>query len=262
MTEEIKKLSDDIIESPEDIHIEKPIEKPIKIKREKTPAQQAVWDKQILRSKKNRKKKKKKKQKRKKKYEPLHIDMSIVEELNEIFLDIPKFSVDNVLHSQIPKPLPNKSFSMAIVAPPGSASFSSMETNLFADHPRVYHDIEIETLQEIQMEIDEARKLGNNSLVIIDDFMVELNNKELQKILVRWIANRRHQKLSIIFLTQTFRSIPLNLRKNIGNWVFFKASSKRETESIAEEVGSEHHQFMFIDADQNVYKKFSKLTIK
>ncbi|KAJ1625697.1 hypothetical protein T492DRAFT_1037927 [Pavlovales sp. CCMP2436] len=37
---------------------------------------------------------------------------------------------------------------------------------------------------------------------------------------------------SIILLTQNFRSIPLNLRKNIENWIFSKPSNKREFESV------------------------------
>lgn len=234
----------------------------------------------------------------------------IEEEPNDINIEIPRFTVDNVLHPQIPAPLPNTSFSMALVAPPGSgktslltsfvvqrnppiyhsvfdrvfllqplASFSSMENNPFKGHPRVYHEMDLATLDEIQKEIDETRKAGKNSLVIIDDFMAELKNVELQRTFVRWIANRRHQKMSIVFLTQTYRSIPLNLRKNIGNWILFKASNKREVESIADEIGmarndfekfynyifpqgSDKHQFMFIDANTNVYKRFSKLTLK
>lgn len=236
--------------------------------------------------------------------------MSIIEEPNDIHIEVPKFSVDGILHPQIPSPLPNTSFSMGIVAPPGSgktslltsfvsqsnppiykgvfdrvfllqpsASFSSMENNPFKDHPRVYHEMDIQTLNEIQDEIDVTRKTGKNSLIVIDDFMAELKNIEIQKTLVKFVANRRHQKLSIIFLTQTFRSIPLNLRKNIGHWIFFKPSNKREIESIGDEIGmsrqdferyynyifpagSERHQFMYIDQNCNVYKKFSKLSMK
>jgi type IV secretory pathway VirB4 component len=236
--------------------------------------------------------------------------MSIVEEKHDIHIDVPTFNVDNVLHEQIPHPLPRSSFSMSMVAPPGSgktslltsfitqasppiykgvfdrvfllqpqASFSSLENNPFKGHPSVYHEMDLDILNEIQTEIDNTRKSGKNSLVIIDDFMAELKNKELQQVFVRWIANRRHQKMSIIFLTQTFRSIPLNLRKNIGNWIFFKPSNKREIESIGDEIGlskhdfekyynyvfpagSERHQFMYIDANTNVYIRFAKLSMK
>lgn len=234
----------------------------------------------------------------------------IVEEPNEINISVPAFDVDSILHPQIPTPLPNSSFSMAIIAPPGSGktslltsficqtdpplykgvfdkvylfqpltSFNSMKDNPFKGHPRVYHELDEQALFAVQTEIEKSAKSKQNSLVIIDDYMAELKNKEIQKIFVRFVANRRHLRMSVIFLTQTFRSIPLSLRKNIGNWILFKASSKREIESIGDEIGmskqdfdklynyifaagSERHQFMYIDSSTNVYKKFSKLTIK
>ena len=228
---------------------------------------------------------------------------------SSIDIHIPTFAVDRSLGDHIPHPLPQQAHFAAFVGPPRSgktslstallaqdepriysgvfdrvyliipaASAASMDDSPFANHKRMYHELTDELLSAILEDVGRVSAENRNSLIIIDDFQSELKNTDLRKSLERMIANRRHLRLTVWIITQTFKSLPLSTRKMISHLFMFRPSNRRETESIRDELimmdrrvfsemiehtfqsGGDPHTFMFIDvANGKVHKRFNEL---
>lgn len=161
-------------------------------------------------------------------------------------------------------------------------SFRSMKEsdNPFVDLPeeKVYHEFNINTLENIYQQVMHYSAEKEDSLLLIDDFASELKNHELLKLLNALVNNRRHLRLSIWMSVQTYRSIPLSNRKTINYLVLFKCINKAEINSIWEEmtflskeefyellkfVFKKPFEYMVLDRDANkYYKKFNEIIIR
>lgn len=222
---------------------------------------------------------------------------------------MPTFTCDSPYHG-VPKPLPDTHSFIAFLGPPRSGksalttglccstnpkiyagqfnrvfvlvpkgSFDSMKDNPFKNHHSLAHEFNREILDEIIAECEKSAKLGKESMILIDDFMSSLKENSLRKQLERVIANRRHLKLSVWIISQTYNSIPLSTRKLLSHVAMFKSRLK-EAENIREElvprsreeweaiyrhvfpVGGDPHAFLWIDVGSGeIYNKFSRLVI-
>ena len=99
----------------------------------------------------------------------------------------------------------------------------------------------------------------------------------IQETLKKLIYNRRHLKLNIIITAQSYKNIPMDIRKNISNLILFKPS-KRELECIFDELVEskkevfmsimkiayeDKHSFLFINVpSQRLFKNFDEIIIK
>lgn len=237
----------------------------------------------------------------------------VQEDDTTIELDIPTFSVDDLF--DVPNPLPNQSFFSAFLGPPRSgksslatalltttkpqklysgifsnvfyivplASFNSMKDNPFRSlsEDKLKHEFTPEILKEIVERCEGYAKQKKDTLIIIDDYMSELKNVDLRKSLERLVANRRHLRVSLFVISQTYRAIPLSTRKLLSSVYLFRVNNLREIESIREELcpldknvfqayynhifveGGDPHSFMFIDVSTGkIYNQFKKLSIK
>ncbi|KAJ1623125.1 hypothetical protein T492DRAFT_845778 [Pavlovales sp. CCMP2436] len=168
----------------------------------------------------------------------------MLEEANEIRLAIPRFSVDALLRN-IPPPLPNQHMFGCSIGLPRSdktslsttlltqtspsvyagvfdavylyvpaSSFASMADSPFAGHDKEYHDLSKESLERLITKLEESSKKKQNSLIIIDDFMASLKNNVLRHLLEKLICNRRHLRVSVWVITQTYRSVPLTIKNS------------------------------------------------
>ena len=54
-----------------------------------------------------------------------------------------------------------------------------------------------------------------NSLLILDDVTASLKDKGLQQLLKKTIFNRRHYRLSIMILVQSYNAMSLSIRKTL-----------------------------------------------
>lgn len=77
---------------------------------------------------------------------------------------------------------------------------------------------------------------GMDSVLVIDDETAGLKDTHIQRSFQQIINNRRHLKCSIILLTQTYKKIPLDIRKLIDLAIILYKPSKRDMESIFEEL--------------------------
>ena len=193
----------------------------------------------------------------------------IIEEVTEIGLDIPKFSVD-VEYENVPYPLPKQCGFFCYVGPPRSGKSSLMSSLLCTTKPqkiysgvfhhvfmiipktsydsmtdspfktlspeKIIHEFTEESLLKVISRLEESTKKKQNSLIIIDDFMSSLKDVKLRKSLEKLIANRRHLRVSVFVVSQNYISIPLSTRKLITAMFMFKCNNLKERDSIRSEL--------------------------
>lgn len=195
----------------------------------------------------------------------------IHEKVHNVNLQLPKIICDQKLdpsRKQIKYPLPNTAgYTMLICGRPGSGKTSFMYSLIgnkkkgynkvydkvhvvmnpnsrsslkggFKNHKRVYDELSIENLEHI---IEEAKEISSDdksksSLMILDDVGAELKNNDLQKILKSSQWNRRHNCLSTMFLLQSYKSLPLDIRKVASHLCLWKSTNSHETDLVHEEL--------------------------
>jgi adenosyl cobinamide kinase/adenosyl cobinamide phosphate guanylyltransferase len=163
------------------------------------------------------------------------------------------------------------------IIPPHSRA--SVSNKIFEKHDqeKIYDELTPEILEEIKAKVEDESEGGFNSLLVIDDCTVHLKNKSNEMLLKNLIYNRRHLKLTIWLLAQSYTQIPLGVRKCLSHLVLFKPKNKKEYSSIFEELiflpreqGDEiikyiyqrQHDFMYSNIGTNeLYRNFNKLTL-
>ncbi len=180
------------------------------------------------------------------------------------------FSCDEA-DTSIPKPLPQKSFSMLIAGKPGQGkttlilslvckqgkAFNRKFDRVFvfspslitmADDPfeMIPEDQKFEeaTFENLQGVLDEIKDSGERILIILDDVIADVRGKgkgATELLLEKMFFNRRHLagaggNVSIIATSQTYNKISPKLRKTASHFVFYENKQKKELESIFDEI--------------------------
>ena len=151
-------------------------------------------------------------------------------------------------------------------------SRNSMKDPLFEKgipDERKFDELSHENLENVLNNLHE----GCN-VIIFDDMTAYLKDVEIQKKLKEMVMNRRHMHLSLIFLCQTFKSVPKEVRKLFNNLIVFKCSidemtdlfkeliegRKNEMLDIMKVVYDIPHQYLFVNLDtQRMFKDFDEL---
>jgi DNA replication protein DnaC len=158
------------------------------------------------------------------------------------------------------------------------ASRHSMNDKIFETLPedQKYDELTAENLYNVMDKIKNEDKDFNNA-ILIDDMGAYLKDNDNLKVLKELIFNRRHMRTSIWFLTQTYISVPKEIRKLFSNIFVFRVS-KTELTTIFDElveqkkeyitelsklVYDKPHQYLFINTDsQRLFKGFDELIIE
>jgi AAA15 family ATPase/GTPase len=144
-------------------------------------------------------------------------------------------------------------------------SGASIKDNIFDRLPadQIYNELTFENLYEVKSRIEADAEEGNNSCIIFDDMASELKNKATMQLFKQLAFNRRHLRMSMYFLVQTWFSTPKELRRLWSNIFVFKVS-KNEMSNIFDEViehdigymphilkmvYNEPYKFLFINTD-------------
>lgn len=153
-------------------------------------------------------------------------------------------------------------------------SRASMKDKIFDNIPddQKFEELTLDNLNDVETNLDE----GNN-IIIFDDMTAYLKDNEIQKKLKEFVYNRRHKHLSIIFLVQSWLSVPKDIRKLFSNIFIFKIS-KNEMHQIFDEVVElpndyilplmkltydQPHQYLFLNTDsQRLFKGFDEIIIE
>lgn len=225
----------------------------------------------------------------------------------------PVMVCDKPISAHIPEPLPNTAHYLVSCGPPRSGKTSALIAMLTQTNPRIYsrcfHNIMVimpessrkslksdpfegvddrklfteltpDTLSKVESLALEHMQQGKQSLLFVDDMAASLKNNELLRQWNRLVNNRRHMRLSVWCIVQTYKSIPVSNRKTISHMLLFKPNNRNEGESITDELvmmpahewdryvlhafgAGAPHSFLFLDVDRQAVfdKTFARLEI-
>lgn len=226
-------------------------------------------------------------------------------------VDAPDFKCDDPIAKSIEEPLPNTAHFSAIIGSAGSGktslmvnfltdkkmyaqafdhvhmccpknSLGSLKDDIWEDHPseKMHDTLDWLTLDTIHKRAKDRAKVKpepETTLLIIDDQTVWLKKNEIESKLRELIYNRRHLRLSVWILVQSYNAMPLNIRKTLSHFFLFRPRNKKEAESIWEEllfiprktgdallkfVYRDMHDFLFGNANTGeVYRNFNRVDI-
>lgn len=232
--------------------------------------------------------------------------MFSIERRSNLRFRAPEFVCDRPIHRQVEPPLPNCPFFMAIVGSAGSGktslmvnmltskqaykkafdyvhvvmpahSVASLKKNIFEMHPRMHDELTLGVLHGILERVKQSAEHKESSLLILDDVTASLKDKQVQQLLKQVIFNRRHYRLSIVMLLQSYNACPLPVRKTLSHCALFKPRNKKEYAAVFEEllfmdkdaadalhnfVYDEPYSFLFVDVNTNsLFKKFDTIVV-
>ena len=163
-----------------------------------------------------------------------------IEKRSKLEFKPPVFLCDKCISDKIEAPLPSKPHFMTIVGSAGSGktsfmvslltnksaykktyesvhvvmpkhSVAGLKNNVFKGHDKMYDELDFGTLMKISERVKEDAEEEVNSLVVLDDVTVALKDCQVQRLLRDLILNRRHYRLSIWLLVQTYNTIPVDV---------------------------------------------------
>lgn len=170
-----------------------------------------------------------------------------------------------------------KVFHHVLVVMP-SSSINSMKKSPFKDHPedKMYNELNFDTLSTIKQRLEETSEKKQNTLLIMDDIGASLKNNSIKNLMREIIYNRRHLKVSIIVLLQSYLSLEKEIRKLFNNVIMFKPS-KVEFENLFDELFETNkdvaldimniayekpHDYIVLNVDtQKIYKGYDEIIV-
>lgn len=232
---------------------------------------------------------------------------------SKVIIRRPTFNCDGCLGDHIPSPLPNghhfmlfagkaasgkTSLALSLLCANGKArvyrkcyehvhiiapnhSLHSLKQDYFKNHPhdRIHNELTGDILSQIKESAKELRlEEDGRTLILIDDMTSALKEKWVQKELCDIAFNRRHLGISVWILAQSYKMIPLNVRKALTHLVLFKPTNKKEFQAVFEEliyldkdtaedlsrfVFREPHDHLFLDVNHSkFYRNWNTLSIE
>jgi len=145
-----------------------------------------------------------------------------------------------------------------------SHSLKSLKKNPFEDlsEEKINHELNFENLEETYEQIKENSNNDETTLLYLDDMASDMKqNMRVQELFNRIVLNRRHLKCSVFFLTQYFRAVPPNVRKNISHVILYKTLNKLENTAVFDEIISMNEKDMDKLFDYVFDKRFNFLMI-
>ena len=165
-----------------------------------------------------------------------------------------------------------------------SISFNSIQNHPFANHDKVYHELNYETLDELNNELIDIKEANDDdddeieyNCVVIDDFASSLKEKDVQKLLNKMLIKARHLNTCFIFCLQSFLYMPKMLRKQTTYATIFKPKNSEEFLTINKELlqmkeedakklfdyaFGEEYSHLDVDTIENkMYRNFNPLTL-
>jgi len=166
----------------------------------------------------------------------------------------PKSGKTSLLVSMFSNPhLLKKCFhNVFLIMPPDSVQ--SLKKNIFNGLPeeQIFEDLDENSIGSILDFVKNEDKRFNN-VVIIDDMAAKLKDKNILRAMKEMVNNRRHFRLSIYFLSQTYHSVPKEIRRLFTNLFIFR-TSKTELTTIFDELVEGQKKYM-LDIAKIVYDK-------
>ena len=145
------------------------------------------------------------------------------------------------------------------------------EENIDSDKIKIFTGDDIDNIDEIIKSIIEEQKEepDNETLIILDDCIGKMKNGEFGKLYAKY----RHNNLSLLGISQTFKSFDVISRASASGYILFKTYNQNEKgkiidelsgipdiENLYDEATSKKHSFLWINIDeQQAWKNFDEL---
>ena len=131
-------------------------------------------------------------------------------------------------------------------------------------------------MDNIYDDINDYNKKRKRKVLFVFDDMIShvMSNKKAQQVLKELFIRCRKLNISLCFLTQSYFSVPKDMRLNCTHYVIFKLNNKRELQNIAinhsadidykdfvkiyRDCTKEPYNFFTIDTTQPIVKRFKK----
>ena len=120
------------------------------------------------------------------------------------------------------------------------------------------------SIDNILSDIEDYNKKRNRKVLIIFDNMIShvMSHKKAQQILKDLFIRCRKLNISICFLTQSYFSVPKDVRLNCTHYILFKLNNRRELQNIAINHTADIDYKDFIEIYRNCTREpFNFLTI-
>jgi hypothetical protein len=106
----------------------------------------------------------------------------------------------------------------------------------------IYDELNETTLQDAYNRCKEISKEGYKSLLIFDDVQKDFKG-ESEKLLQNICNNRRHDRISIIFCVQTYKSLSKTARNALSNLIIFKVNKTQMRDIFDEQIETMRERF-------------------
>ena len=136
----------------------------------------------------------------------------------------------------------NKKFDKVYIFSP---SMKTIDDDPFESIPeeQKYSEMNIDNLMNVYKDIEDS---GERVLIIADDIVNDLKDKDTEKLLTKMMMNRRHicgknddgdsAGVSMWITTQIFNRLPRPLRASASHYTIFKTTNKKELDTIFDEL--------------------------
>ena len=130
------------------------------------------------------------------------------------------------------------------------------DQNAFIEHNNIMDDI----YDDIE---DYNKKRKRKVLIVFDDMISHvMSNKKAQQVLKELFIKCRKLNMSLCFLTQSYFSVPKDVRLNCMHYIIFKLNNKRELQNIAINHSADIDYKDFVKIYRNCTKEpYNLLTI-
>ena len=163
--------------------------------------------------------------------------------VNKILTTYRMFNLDDITTKYDNKDWP---FRKLIIGPSGSGETNYLLNSVKKDNniiDKIYlyaKDLEEPKYQlfmyrSIYDDINDYNKKRQRKVLIVFDDMIShvISNKTAQQVLKELFIRYRKLNISLCFLTQSYFSVPKDVRLNCTHYVIFKLNNKRELQNIA-----------------------------
>jgi DNA replication protein DnaC len=170
-----------------------------------------------------------------------------------------------------------KVFDNVILVMP-TCSRESMKKNVFKNHlpEKMFDELTLGSITNIYNQLLANSSNKQTSLLILDDVGASLKDSTIATILRKIIFNRRHLKVHIIVMLQSYMSMAKEIRKLFTNIIIFKPSKtkfenlmtemfemhKDDALDLLKDVYTDPHDYLFLNVDtQRMYKNFDEIIL-
>ena len=110
-------------------------------------------------------------------------------------------------------------------------------------------------MDDVYESINDYNPIKKKKLIVLDDMIADIiTNKKFQAIIKELFIRCRKLNISLVFITQSYFSVPKDIRLNTTHYLTMKINNRSELQNIA----SDHSADIDYQDFKNVYRECTK----